>query len=66
MRIGNAAKQITLGLALLAAGGQTRADELRVLSAASMQAVFKEIVDDFERGSGPQAQPALRHHGRDH
>ena len=51
MRIGNAAK-ITVVLGLLAGGGQTRADELRVLSAASMQAVFKEIIDHFERGSG--------------
>ena len=51
MRIGNAAK-ITVVLGLLAGGGQTRADELRVLSAASMQAVFKEIIDHFERGFG--------------
>jgi molybdate transport system substrate-binding protein len=29
-----------------------QADELRLLSAASMQTVFKEIIGDFERGSG--------------
>jgi len=48
MRIGNAAK-ITVVLGLLAGGGQTRADELRVLSAASMQAVFKEIIDHLRK-----------------
>ena len=51
MRIGNAAT-LTVAFALLAAAGPARADELQLLSAASMQTVFKEIVGDFERGSG--------------
>jgi len=38
--------------AALAATGIAQADELRLLSAASMQTVFKEIIGDFERGSG--------------
>ena len=43
---------LTLALTLLAAPGVARAEELQLLSAASMQTVFKEIIGDFERGSG--------------
>jgi molybdate transport system substrate-binding protein len=38
--------------AALLATGLARADELKLLSAASMQTVFKEIIGDFERESG--------------
>ena len=51
MRNGNAAT-LPLLFALLAAASQARAEELQLLSAASMQTVFKEIIGDFERGSG--------------
>lgn len=46
---------ITAGIAtaaVLASTGIVRADELQLLSAASMQTVFEEIIGDFERGSG--------------
>ena len=39
-------------LALLLLGAQADAAEIRLLSAAAMQSVFKETVADFERGSG--------------
>jgi molybdate transport system substrate-binding protein len=43
----------TLAAALVAlAGGSARAEEIHLLSAASMQTVFKEILGDFERSSG--------------
>ena len=38
--------------AMLVAATAARADEIRLLSAASMQTVFKEIIADFERDSG--------------
>jgi molybdate transport system substrate-binding protein len=37
---------------LLGGTSQARAEKIRLLSAASMQTVLKEIVDDFERASG--------------
>lgn len=39
-------------LALSLLGAQAGAAEIRLLSAAAMQSVFKEAVADFERGSG--------------
>ena len=41
-----------LAVALLGGANQARAAEIRLLSAASMQTVFKEIIGDFERTSG--------------
>jgi molybdate transport system substrate-binding protein len=41
-----------LALALLGGGGAAGAEEIRLLSAAAMQSVFKEIAGDFERTSG--------------
>jgi molybdate transport system substrate-binding protein len=41
-----------LALALLAPAQPSRADELRMLSAAAMQSVFKEIAGNFEQTSG--------------
>jgi len=41
-----------LAVVLLGGANQVRAAEIRVLSAASMQTVFKEILGDFERASG--------------
>jgi len=38
--------------ATLSCAGTARADEVRLLSAAAMQTVFKQIAGDFERGSG--------------
>src|SRR5258706_6602114 len=46
------AARITLAAVLIVASGTPRADELRLLSAASMQQVFKEIIGDFEQQSG--------------
>jgi molybdate transport system substrate-binding protein len=43
----------TLAATLVAlAAGSARAEEIHLLSAASMQTVFKEILGDFERSSG--------------
>jgi molybdate transport system substrate-binding protein len=41
-----------LAVALLAGAGPASAAEFRLLSAAVMQSVFKEIAGDFERASG--------------
>jgi len=41
-----------LAVALLGGANQARAAEIRLLSAAAMQTVFKEIIGDFERTSG--------------
>jgi len=38
--------------AVLSCAGTASADEVRLLSAAAMQTVFKQIAGDFERGSG--------------
>jgi molybdate transport system substrate-binding protein len=46
------AAAVLLASALLCGAGSARADELRLLSAASMQTVFAEIIGDFERASG--------------
>jgi molybdate transport system substrate-binding protein len=51
MRNGSTAT-FTLTLSLLAAASPARAEPLELLSAASMQTVFKEIIGDFERSSG--------------
>jgi ABC-type molybdate transport system substrate-binding protein len=37
---------------LIASASPAGADEIRVLSAAAMQSVFKEIAGEFERASG--------------
>ncbi|MBV8839271.1 MAG: substrate-binding domain-containing protein [Alphaproteobacteria bacterium] len=42
----------TLALAVIDATKTLRAAEIRLLSAASMQTVFREVVGDFERASG--------------
>ena len=46
------AASAALVAALLAGANQARATDIRLLSAAVMQTVFKEIVGDFERTSG--------------
>jgi len=48
----NGITAVIAGAAILAAASGARADELRLLSAASMQTVFKEIIGEFERDSG--------------
>ncbi len=46
------AASAALVVALLGGANQARATDIRLLSAAVMQTVFKEIVGDFERTSG--------------
>jgi molybdate transport system substrate-binding protein len=46
------AASAALVAALLAGASEARAAEIRLLSAASMQTVLKELVGDFERSSG--------------
>lgn len=48
----HAAASVTLALALLGGANPVRAEEIRLLSAASMQTVFKEIIGNFESTSG--------------
>jgi molybdate transport system substrate-binding protein len=50
--IARVASSATLVVALLGGANQARAEEIRLLSAASMQTVLKEIIGDFERTSG--------------
>jgi molybdate transport system substrate-binding protein len=45
-------KMLFVMFAGLMCAGAVRADEIRLLSAASMQTVFKEILGDFERSTG--------------
>jgi ABC-type molybdate transport system substrate-binding protein len=45
------AARVVLAAALIAASGAARAEQLRLLSAASVQTVFKEIIGDFESES---------------
>jgi hypothetical protein len=39
-------------MAVLGGGGSVGAAEIRLLSAAAMQSVFKELIGDFEHSSG--------------
>src|SRR5471032_92908 len=50
--IARIAASSTLAMALLGVAGPADAAEIRLLSAASMQTVLKEIIGDFERASG--------------
>src|SRR5215472_15004413 len=46
------AAALAMVLAAACGAGGTRAAEIRLLSAAAMQSVFKNIVGEFERSSG--------------
>jgi len=46
------AASATLAVALLGGANKAHPEEIRLLSAASMQTTFKEIIGDFERTSG--------------
>jgi molybdate transport system substrate-binding protein len=50
--VARVAASAALGVALLGGASQVLAAEIRLLSAAAMQSVFRDIIGDFERASG--------------